>query len=128
MDVLDMTEEELEAELLRQLEDMPDVVEKAGVSEEDVVRPLEKETVEDDKQVDQLAPATNSSSWNLLMSSVDQSSSMLKSYEKSIGEALELKVPPDNRIYDTNDENSNCNNGTSAVPQPKKSTTFLTMA
>ena len=126
MDVLDMTEEELEAELLRQLEDMPDVVEKAGVSEEDVVRPLEKETVEDDKQVDQLAPATTSSSWNLLMSSVDQSSSMLKSYEKSIGEALELKVPPDKRIYDTNDENSNCNNGTSAAPQPKKSTTFLT--
>ena len=43
MDVLDMTEEELEAELLRQLEDMPDVVEKAGVSEEDVVRLREKE-------------------------------------------------------------------------------------
>ena len=98
MDVLDMTEEELEAELLRQLEDMPDVVEKAGVSEEDVARPLEKETVEDDQQVDQLPPATTTSSWNLLMSSVDQSSSMLKSYEKSIGEALELKVPPDKRI------------------------------
>ena len=93
--ILDMTEEELEAELLRQLEEMPS---------------SDEEPDEQQQQIDTLAvsrgkllsapdentpPQPAVSSWELLMSSVDANSSILKTFEENIGEIMKLTAQED---------------------------------
>ena len=82
-DVLDMNDAELEAELLRQLECMSDSGDEdggGGVPMSPLIQ--SKPIIPDDAE--NVPP---SSSWNLLMSSVDLNSSQLKTFERNIGEA-----------------------------------------
>ena len=128
VDVLDMTEDELEAELLRQLENMSEDEDeeqqlnynnnnktnilKKYEDEENVPPPSSKTTSSSFSSVSppSLPNAPPVSSWNLLMSSVDQSSSMLKSYEENIGEAFQLTIKTNTNNDDGGNNNTATNN------------------
>lgn len=116
-DVLDMSDAELEAELLRQLECMSDSDYEGGEGRMPM-SPLIQSTPILREDVENVPP---SSSWSLLMSSVDLNSSQMKTFERNIGEATALTVPGQagsaksaavpmsllvsNKVIDASDEN-----------------------